>query len=197
MIRVEILDSSPIYLCGIAQLLPRYGIEVVGMRSVPDDQPHFPAADVCVMDTCVLQSLGDDAESYVSRVAERRGVLILTPTRDSPADAYLASGAVGTVSKQDDADALTKAIRAVAARGRDFTRAEPAEGILKSGAGALSEREEQVLRYIASGYTHGQAARRLGISPHTVDTYVKRIRAKLTLGNKAELTRAAVLRDYL
>ena len=57
----------------------------------------------------------------------------------------------------------------------------------------LSEREEQVLRQIARGLTHGQIATRLGISPHTVDTYVKRIRAKLEVGNKAELTRAALL----
>jgi DNA-binding CsgD family transcriptional regulator len=61
----------------------------------------------------------------------------------------------------------------------------------------LSARERQVLHYIACGYTHGQAARRLGISPHTVDTYVKRIRAKLAVGNKAELTRAAMLGRYL
>src|SRR3712207_8718729 len=34
---------------------------------------------------------------------------------------------------------------------------------------------------------------RLGISRHTVDSYVKRIRAKLGVGNKAELTRVALL----
>lgn len=56
----------------------------------------------------------------------------------------------------------------------------------------LSLREQQVLDCIADGYTHGQIARHLGISRHTVDTYVKRIRGKLKLGNKAELTRAAV-----
>ena len=61
----------------------------------------------------------------------------------------------------------------------------------------LSEREEQVLRQISRGLTHGQIATRLGISPHTVDTYVKRIRAKLGVGNKAELTRAALLSGML
>ncbi|WP_223279355.1 helix-turn-helix transcriptional regulator [Streptomyces sp. SDr-06] len=59
-------------------------------------------------------------------------------------------------------------------------------------AGSLSVRERQVLRLLADGLTHDQAARRLGISRHTVDTYVKRIRAKLTLGNKAELVKAAM-----
>jgi DNA-binding CsgD family transcriptional regulator len=62
-----------------------------------------------------------------------------------------------------------------------------------AGRGQLSEREEQVLRQISHGLTHGQIATRLAISPHTVDTYVKRIRAKLGVGNKAELTRAALL----
>jgi len=56
----------------------------------------------------------------------------------------------------------------------------------------LSGRELQVLRQISRGLTHGQIATRLGISPHTVDTYVKRIRAKLGVGNKAELTRIAL-----
>lgn len=56
----------------------------------------------------------------------------------------------------------------------------------------LSGRERQVLLCIGEGYTHDQTARRLGISSHTVDTYVKRVRSKLGLGNKAELTRAAL-----
>jgi DNA-binding NarL/FixJ family response regulator len=57
---------------------------------------------------------------------------------------------------------------------------------------ALSPREWQVLSNVAKGLTHDQIARRLGISAHTVDTYLRRVRFKLRLGNKAELTRAAL-----
>jgi DNA-binding CsgD family transcriptional regulator len=46
---------------------------------------------------------------------------------------------------------------------------------------------------ISEGLTHLQVGRQLGISHHTVDTYVKRIRSKLGLGNKAELVRVALL----
>ncbi|WP_236573536.1 response regulator transcription factor [Streptomyces sp. GS7] len=56
----------------------------------------------------------------------------------------------------------------------------------------LSPREQEVLRFIAAGMTHGQVSRRIGISQHTVDTYVKRVRSKLSVGNKAELTRIAL-----
>ena len=59
---------------------------------------------------------------------------------------------------------------------------------------ALSPREQQTLDLIALGHTHAQVAKRMGISKATVDTYVERIRAKLRVGNKADLTRAALTR---
>jgi DNA-binding NarL/FixJ family response regulator len=194
MIRVEVLDSSPVYLYGLAQVLPRDGIEIVGLRSVPYDELALEA-DVYLMDTCALQILGAAAAFYVSCAARQCQVLILTPIRSSVVAPYLEMGAVGSVSKEEDANKLAQAIRATA-------RPAPAiappfrDDAARTGA-VLSGRERQVLQYIACGYTHGQAARRLGISPHTVDTYVKRIRAKLEVGNKAELTRAAMLGRYL
>ncbi|HUZ52306.1 MAG TPA: response regulator transcription factor [Streptosporangiaceae bacterium] len=195
MIRVEILDSSPVYLCGLLQLLPRDGIEIVGMRCVPYEKLALEA-DVYLMDTCVLQMLGEEAPGYVSTAAQMCPVLILTPIRDYSVKAYLEMGAVGSVSKQEDANTLARAIRAFACRTTDTAFCDAEEKAARREF-VLSERERQVLQYIACGYTHGQAARRLGISPHTVDTYVKRIRAKLSVGNKAELTRAAVLGKYL
>ncbi|MFE9968229.1 helix-turn-helix transcriptional regulator [Streptomyces sp. NPDC005525] len=87
-------------------------------------------------------------------------------------------------------------VRAV--RGAAVAQRPPVAPIPGSRAGRLrelSERERQVLGFIADGLTHAQAARRLGISQHTVDTYVKRIRGKLELGNKAELARAALAMD--
>ncbi|MFD7068321.1 response regulator transcription factor [Streptomyces sp. NPDC059913] len=88
------------------------------------------------------------------------------------------------IDERSSPDELAGAIRALlcgGSRGRE----------IRAGAG-LSFRERQVLHHIAAGLTHGQTAHRLGISQHTVDTYVKRIRAKLGTGNKAQLTRAAL-----
>ncbi|GIJ62242.1 response regulator transcription factor [Virgisporangium aurantiacum] len=88
-------------------------------------------------------------------------------------------------------------VRVVAARTTSTDRSggtadgRPADADATGGS-VLSAREEQVLTQISCGLTHTQVARRLGISAHTVDTYVKRIRSKLGAGNKAELTRAAV-----
>jgi len=58
--------------------------------------------------------------------------------------------------------------------------------------GGLAPREIETLRWIASGFTHAQIATRMGLSQATVNTYAKRIRAKLNVNNKADLTRMAI-----
>jgi DNA-binding NarL/FixJ family response regulator len=98
------------------------------------------------------------------------------------------------ISKREAGAWVVEAIHAVTAR--YCVRPEgiaklPAVERPQSPGQQLSEREEQVLRQISCGLTHSQIATRLRISPH--NTYVKRIRAKLGVGNKAELTRAALL----
>jgi DNA-binding NarL/FixJ family response regulator len=194
MIRVEVLASSPVYMCGLAQLLPRDGIEIVGMRSAPD-QGLTLAADVYLMDADALDQLGADAACYVSRAVQHGQVLILVSAAAPPVQAYLDVGACGTVSKQSDPGALVHAIRAAIRAPQDPPGPSPRSQVRREPV--LSTREDQVLQHIARGYTHGQIASRLGISQHTVNTYVRRIREKLEVGNKAELTRAAILDTFL
>ncbi|MEU0333944.1 helix-turn-helix transcriptional regulator [Streptomyces sp. NPDC006193] len=57
---------------------------------------------------------------------------------------------------------------------------------------ALAPRERETLRHIAAGRTYLQTARHMGLSTHTVDAYLRRIRAKLNITNTAEMTRVAV-----
>ncbi|WP_374772281.1 helix-turn-helix transcriptional regulator [Streptomyces sp. NBC_01310] len=57
---------------------------------------------------------------------------------------------------------------------------------------ALAPREQEALGYIAAGHTYLQTARQMGLSKHTVDAYLRRIRAKLNVHTTAELTRLAV-----
>jgi len=95
-------------------------------------------------------------------------------------------GAAGIVHRESSPETVVRAIRTIAGGGTFWPDGEPERW------DALSPREQQVLHQIARGLTHGQTASRLAISRHTVDTYVKRIRTKLVLGNKADLTRAAL-----
>ncbi|WNV84697.1 response regulator transcription factor [Umezawaea sp. Da 62-37] len=193
MTRVTVLVSSPIYLAGLVQTLADAGIEVCS-ATAPSDQDDPRSADAVLVDTDVLRPDLDLAR--IVEMARLTPVLVLADRMTATGcETYLRAGAARVISKHESVEHLVEAVRAVcgtagchdvgvpAAR-RESDPVEP----------ALSEREQQVLFEIACGLTHGQIATRLGISPHTVNTYVKRIRAKLRVGNKAELTRAALLR---
>lgn len=52
--------------------------------------------------------------------------------------------------------------------------------------GRLTEREREVLRLFASGFTAPEIGEKLSISPKTVDTYKQRINDKLDLSHRSE-----------
>jgi DNA-binding NarL/FixJ family response regulator len=72
----------------------------------------------------------------------------------------------------------------------------PAVGTHRTG-GLLGPREVETLRCIVRGMTHREAARELGVTETTINTYAKRLRRKLDAGNKAELTQRAIALGYV
>ena len=78
------------------------------------------------------------------------------------------------------------------ARGGFYACPQLAGPVRSEPPGHLAPRERETLHWIASGYTHAQIATRMGLSEATVNTYAKRLRAKLDARNKAELTRMAI-----
>ena len=193
MIRIDILAGSPVFHIGLVRTLNEAGIKIVSVRTCPQEEPSW-LADVVLIDVDALPPA--EVLAHIGRTARCTPVLVLDNQPADQCGGYLRAGAAGVVSKRETAERILDAVRAVTSG----IAVGPAEGgrapiveHAEAPAGHLSDREEQVLQQISRGLTHGQIATRLGISPHTVDTYVKRIRAKLGVGNKAELTRAALL----
>ncbi|WP_327261239.1 helix-turn-helix transcriptional regulator [Streptomyces sp. NBC_01232] len=62
----------------------------------------------------------------------------------------------------------------------------------EAAATTLAPREQEALQHIAAGCTYLQTARHMGLSKHTVDAYLRRIRAKLNINTTAEMTRLAI-----
>ncbi|MFI5756575.1 response regulator transcription factor [Streptomyces sp. NPDC051569] len=52
---------------------------------------------------------------------------------------------------------------------------------------ALTPREQEVLALLAEGDTYRMIAHRMGVSPHTVDTYLRRLRRKTGAANRTQL----------
>lgn len=193
MIRVHIVECSPIYLAGLVDIFSRDGFAVSGARNSAADVPSW-RTDVVVAGAAAVR---DTVEEFTYRSARVAPVLLTIPaTSDEDIERYLRAGVAGFVERTADPAAVREATRVVVKGGHHYgtaATATPAAADIERPA--LSPRERQVLSHIARGLTHSQIARLLDISRHTVDTYVKRIRAKRELGNKADLTRAAVLGD--
>jgi DNA-binding NarL/FixJ family response regulator len=113
------------------------------------------------------------------------------------------SGASGYLLKTAMAEDIIEGIREVLAGGAPMSPSI-ARKVLGMAAGRptptaaalLSEREAEILRCLVEGLLKKQIALRLGLSIHTVDTYLRRVYEKLGVGSRSEaVTRA--LRDGL
>jgi DNA-binding NarL/FixJ family response regulator len=193
VIRVDLLVCSPIYMVGLVHTLSKASIKVVAARTSPDQEPSW-LADAALVDVDALDPPGD--LTLITETARSTPVLVLSNDATSDRTGHLQAGASGVISKRSSGERIVQAVKAITSGAHQPVAEDERPSVAKpiDGSGChLSEREEQVLSQISRGLTHRQIATRLGISPHTVDTYVKRIRAKLGAGNKAELTRAALL----
>jgi DNA-binding NarL/FixJ family response regulator len=222
MIRVAIVDDHPIARRGVEQVLTETGaVRVVATAAAPsgllDALGSGEAAD---LDLIVLDLYHDGDEPCLDAVARlsagaRARVLVMSVS-GRPGDVLgaIRAGAAGYITKLASPEAFVSAVEAVAAGGfylssqlADILQTElahpqpapepepdpaPPRQAQAAGTGVLSRREEETLSLIARGFTHAQAATRMGVSKATVDTYIERIRTKLQVGNKAELTRAAL-----
>ena len=205
-IQVAIVDDHPLARRGMAAILAEAG-DITIAQSTPSPVELLETAQRGVVADVVLLDLyhGDD-EPCLPILAELRTVakVLVVSASARPADVLgaIRAGASGYVTKLADPSMLVSAVRTVAAGG--FALSSQLADILQSelanpapagpAQSPLSPREEQALTLIAKGFTHAQTATRMGVSKATVDTYVERIRAKLQVGNKADLTRAALRR---
>jgi two-component system response regulator NreC len=115
----------------------------------------------------------------------------------------LRAGGSGYVRKASAHTDLLAAVRTVA-RGEVFLDPAATKTLLQGYLGrvqsgdeldlgeSLSEREREVVRLTAEGYTAHQAAEQLSLSPKTVETYRHRAMEKLGLTNRAQLVRYAL-----
>jgi DNA-binding NarL/FixJ family response regulator len=134
---------------------------------------------------------------------------IVTLTRHGD-DAYvqelLRAGVSGYVLKQSAPTELLQAIRAAAAGGQYLDSSLTARmtarllgraGKVSQPTAALSERESDVLRLIAAGYSNKEIAGRLSLSVKTVEAHKANAMRKLGLRGRIDIVKYAVLQGWL
>jgi DNA-binding NarL/FixJ family response regulator len=164
--------------------------------------------DVVVMDVSMPELNGAEATERLRRECPQVKVLTLTVYEDKGyLRQLLKAGASGYVLKRTVMEELVRAIRAVAKgdsyvdptlAGRVVSSYISQEGGTGRGTGGdLSEREEQVLRLVAWGYSNKEIGAQLEISVKTVETYKVRLMEKLGLRSRADIVRYALRQGWL
>jgi DNA-binding NarL/FixJ family response regulator len=163
--------------------------------------------DVIVMDISMPGMNGLAATRALKQKQPKVSIVTLTRHGD---DAYvqelLRAGVSGYVLKQSAPAELLQAIRAAAAGGQYLDSALTARVTarllgradkVKKTAVALSEREAEVLRLIASGYSNKEIAGRLSLSVKTVEAHKANAMRKLGLSGRIDIVKYAVLQGWL
>jgi DNA-binding NarL/FixJ family response regulator len=208
-IRVALADDHPVVLAGIKALIQAapemelVGEAVDGRAALEVIRATSP--DVAIIDISMPEIPGVDLAQNIATDCPSVKVLALTVHEDRAyVQRLLQAGARGYLLKRSAAEELVRAIRAVFAGGLyvDPTIASKLLSPIITNAAAapavgLSERELEVLKLMARGFSNKEAAARLDLSIKTVETYKARAAEKLGLRTRAEIVRYGAGKGWL
>jgi two-component system, NarL family, response regulator NreC len=207
--RVLIVDDHAVVRTGIRLLLEQEdGIEPVGEAGSGRDaifEARSLKPDVVLMDVVMPGGSGLDVIPALLQERPQMKVLVLS-MQDDPRyvrEAF-AAGATGYVLKEAADVEVVAAVREVARGGRYVHPelgarliAAEADAARKASEDPLSDREREVLRLLALGYTNSEIAKQLFISVRTAETHRAHIMTKLHLSSRAALVRYAIAEGLL
>lgn len=209
-IRVLLADDHAIVRAGLRMILSAEpDMSIVGEAADGDSALRMTEEthpDVVVMDISMPGMNGLDGIRRVKESVPDSQVVVLTMHEDQRYFFQaLEAGASGYVIKGATPVELLTAIRAVRKGEAYFCpslakqmlndylrRADTGSEKEKDALGKLSDREKEVLKYIAEGKTGREIAAILYLSPNTVERHRANIMDKLGLHNRAELIKFAI-----
>ncbi|MBE3096482.1 MAG: response regulator transcription factor [Planctomycetes bacterium] len=205
--RILIVDDHPIVRQGLVQMLGHEpDMEACGeaesaaeaLKAIAAAAPDAAIVDLSLKDSSGLELLKDIRVRY-----PRLPVLVLSVYDESMyAERALRAGAKGYMMKEEAAEKVVTAIRRILA-GQIYLSEAMASRLLHvlvdgrpdaglSPAERLSDRELEVFQLIGQGFGNTEIARRLHLSPKTVETYRGHIKEKLNLSGATELLQHAI-----
>lgn len=214
MVRIILVDDHAVVRSGLRMLLEsKPGIEVVGDAADGDEAIRMALQikpDLVLMDLSMPHGKdGLTATAELKKLLPDTAVLILTMHDD---EEYLfrsiQAGASGYILKSAPHEELLAAIRSVS-QGDAYLYPTATKRLMneymervRNGDGAdsyeqLSEREKEVLGWIAKGYSNKEIADRLVISVKTVETHKAHIMEKLGLKTRPDLVKYALKKGLL
>ncbi len=211
--RILLADDHAILRSGLRFMLSsQEDMEIVGEASTGTEtlkQSETLQPDLILLDLSMPSLGGLEVLPILRRLTPASKILVLTMHDDKHyMNQALQNGASGYVLKKAADSELITAIRAVLS-GELYVHHSMMRFLLEdvmTGKDAahpvdlwdsLSEREQEVLRQVALGFTSAEIAEKLNLSAKTVDTYRSRGMEKMGLRNRAALVRYALSRGLI
>jgi len=200
-IHILIADDHTLFRDGLKALfgsLP--DTEVVGEAATGSEVVQLAEAlqpDVILMDIQMPNLNGIEATRRIVQTSPHIGVIVVTMFEDDDSVfAAMRAGARGYVLKGADQEEMLRTIQAVA-RGEALfgpaiaARLQSYFSLPRSDAPSeifpdLTEREREVLEYLAQGFNNGEIARKLHISQKTVRNHCSNIFSKLQVVDRTQ-----------
>jgi two-component system NarL family response regulator len=201
-IRLIIADDHPMIRGGLAALIAREpGLELVGEAVTGADAVAKVQAlhpDVVLMDLHMPEMGGLDAIRAIRRAAPGVNIIIFT-TFEGEEDIYrgLEAGAKAYLLKDAPCQELAQCITVVAKGGKYVPRHVAAKLAQRMDLDALSPRELEILRLVASGKSNKAIARMAGIGEGTVKFHVNNILSKLAVCSRTEAVAVGARRGLI
>lgn len=178
-----------------------------GLAAIAKTRELMP--DLLVMDISMPELNGLKATEKLRQEFPELKILTLTRhTDDGYLQQLIKAGVNGYVLKQSAPTELINAIRTVTA-GRSYVDSELTQKVLGGyagrttgplrgeGTGTVSDRESEVLRLIAWGYSNKEIATRLELSVKTVEAHKSNAMRKLNMRARIDIVRYAILQGWL
>lgn len=201
-IRVMIVDDHAMVHIGLTAMLDACdGVELVAEASSAEEALRLCAStalDVILMDLLLPNMSGIEAIQHIRQQYRHVQVLALSSYEDiEHVEAALKAGAIGYLLKNISANELRQAIEN-AHEGHSVLSPEVKKALIAHSQRPslphedLTEREREVLAYVARGMSNTQIAEVLVVSPFTIKAHVSNILTKLGVATRAEAASYAV-----
>lgn len=203
-VTILLVDDHQVLRDGLRALLETEDdLEVIGDASSGEEAVELARQlepDVVVMDLGLPEMSGFEASQEILTTDDQIKIVILSMhiKRDFVAKA-IEIGCAGFVPKSTTHESLLEAIHTVQ-DGENYLHPTAASALFESMTGEpdprtlfseLTDREQEVIRLAAMGFTSQDIGEKLVISPNTVDTYRHRAYNKLNINSRADLIKFA------
>jgi DNA-binding NarL/FixJ family response regulator len=210
-IRVVVVDDEALIRVALGQALASSGLELVGEAATGEDAVDLVAdvrPDVVLMDLQLPAMSGVQVIEQLGVLAPASRVLVLTRSEHNRVVEAIIAGACGYILKSAPVEAIIGAVQATAAgesvlsskiAGKLLQRIRELDIPVKTSAlaadairTALTDRELEIFKRLASGKSNHEIAQDLSLSPNTVANHVAGILAKVHVENRIQAAVQAV-----